>query len=801
MAITARAQNLKERCISKSPISGEYGPGVGGCMERARYWTQAYRETEGEPEIIRRARALERVLDNMTIFIKDGELLVGYSASQPQLMPLHPEMSYQAMDQILAEPYIKEEDKQELREIVEYWRPRTLHARVEAALTPEERHIAGTDTAFQSTTYKDGVSSAAPDYDFVLQHGLNGIIGMLEEKLAEVDSKLHDGYAHPVMRELLPRSFQYQAMLIVARAAIRWTRRYSELAAEAARRETNPARQAELDKLARVCATCLAEPPQHLHEAMQAQWFFQVIYYAIERISTGAPFKPDHTFWPYYEKDVLKDKILTRDEAQELFELWRVKYAELGRMGHRLFREIVQGAGEILVLTIGGQKSDGTDACNELTEVILDATRSIRNNQPSLAFRWHPRVARSAMLKALECIRAGLTMPSFKNDMIAIPQLIDFGATIEEARHWGLVLCMSPGLLGRKGTRVRNPWTLMAAKGLDLALNDGYDPTWTKSQLGPHTGDASKFTTYEEVLEAFHTQVRAAVQLGSRVRLITRCFEAQYLNQPFLSLSYEGCIENGVDAVAWDEIPNPWINVAGGIDAADALATLKKLVFEEKRYTMAQVVAALKANWQGYEGMRQEFINDAPKFGNDDDYADFVAKKDVFDFIVEECKKVKNYSGASPRSLPQSVTIFWAHGRKTGALPNGRLAGEPLADGGVSPYIGYDKKGPTAVLQSVAKMDHTVHKGMLLNQRLAPASVKGDKGAELWLNYMKTWGELGIDHVQFNVVDTAVLRAAQKEPEKYPDLVVRIAGYSAYWNELNKTTQEAIIARTEQMLA
>ncbi len=799
VGITERAHRLKRRIISKAPTYLSFGPHVGGCMERARLWTQSYMETEGDPECIRRAKALAKVLDNMTIFIKDEELLVSYTASRPQLMPLHPEIGYTPMEKILNEPVLTDEAKAELREIVKYWKPRCLQSRTESMWKEDEIQRAGSNAAFNSTTYRDGQSTAGPDYTFQFTHGFNQIIKIIEEKQLACEDRIHNGFCHPEIKDYIKRWQEYKAMVIACKAAIRWAQRYSELAAEMAKRETRPERKAELEEISRVCAKIPANPVEHFREGLQAVTFIHMIHAALERITQGSSMRIDYILWPYYRKDVIEDKILTKDQAQELFELFRIKFAELGRLGDHVMRELLQGTGDLQVMTIGGVNADGSDACTELTDVILDATRSIRTNQPSLALKYHSRISRRTLLKALDCIRAGLSLPSFHNNEHFTQQLIHFGATLEEARNSGMALCMSPTCMGRKGTRVRQPFSLQPAKCLELAFYDGYDHWWSKMQQGVHTGDATQFKKFEELWTAFQMQLRYVMQFGSRVRLTTRIAEAEYFQQPFLSSMFEGCIERGVDGIAWDEIPNPWINVNGLVDCGDALAAAKKLVFEDKKYTMKEMITALRANWEGYEQMREDFVN-APKFGNDIDYVDLVTR-DVLNLINEECKLIKDYSGGTPMPLPQNVSGFWARGRRLAALPSGRRNGEVIADGGCSPYIGYDKKGPTAVLMSASKLDHGICKGNLLNQRLTPACIRGDKGAKLWLNYVKTAFDLNLNQIQFNVVDSRVLKEAQKTPDKYPDLVVRVSGYSAYFTELDKGVQDAIIARTEQALS
>ncbi|MCD8098875.1 MAG: glycyl radical protein, partial [Lachnospiraceae bacterium] len=517
------------------------------------------------------------------------------------------------------------------------------------------------------------------------------------------------------------------------------------------------------------------------------------------RLISGCPYRVDQVAYPMFKRDVEDEKTMTRDQAQELCELMRIKYNELGAYRASVARRVNQGAGMTLIWTLGGVKEDGSDACNELTNVLIDACRSIRTNQPSLALRYHPNMSEKTMHHAFECIRAGLSMPSFHSDEYAIKQLMANGASLEEARNWGLVLCQSPGCQGSKGTRVRNAYDIMPAKCLELALSDGYDYFFSKKQAGVHTGDATKFESFDDVWNAFTKQMEYAISIGSRQKIMTRVVEAEWFKQPFLSSMWEQCVERGVDGIEWEEISNPWFNLIGLVDAADSMSSLDKLVFIDKKYTMEQVITAIRANWEGYEDMRQDFEN-VPKYGNDDDFADSFMGK-ILDWTTAYGKTISNYSGGHPRPLPQAVSGFWAYGIKTGALPNGRHEGDVIADGGCSPYHAYDKNGPTAVVASAAKFNHEQLKGCLMNQRLNQAQLMADNGFDLFNAYVRGVFASGLSQVQFNVVDNKVLRSAQKEPDQYPDLVVRVAGYSAYFTELNRKTQDGIISRTEQKLA
>jgi pyruvate-formate lyase len=317
-------------------------------------------------------------------------------------------------------------------------------------------------------------------------------------------------------------------------------------------------------------------------------------------------------------------------------------------------------------------------------------------------------------------------------------------------------------------------------------------------QLGPKTGDPTEFKTYEDVWNAFEKQVEYAVALSFRNRDVTRRAEIRYTESPFLASMDDICVEDGVGAYENKKYPNTWINSCQQQDAADSLAAMKKRVFEEKKYTMEQLITALRANWEGFEEMRRDFIA-APKWGNDDDYVDEIGAK-VFSLIADKFLEQTQYSGMAPVPVPQNVSMFSARAPNTGALPSGRKHGEVLADGGCSPYVGLDKKGPTAVLKTMSKIPQDRFKGIQFNQRLPVSVMRGEKGFEIWTSYMEAWHKLNIDHVQFNVVDSEDMREAQVEPEKWEDLIVRIAGYSARFNSLSKITQDAIISRTVQQV-
>jgi benzylsuccinate synthase len=442
-----------------------------------------------------------------------------------------------------------------------------------------------------------------------------------------------------------------------------------------------------------------------------------------------------------------------------------------------------------------------------MTDAILEATRNIRTTEPSIVFRWHPKGRIKTKNLVFQCIRDGLGYPSIKHDGRNTASLLHYakfsknnnGATEAEAHDWANVLCMSAGLVGRRKTqktRTEGGGSLFPAKILEITLSDGYDWAYADMQLGPKTGNPLDFKTFEDLWEAYRKQYEYAISLVIRAKDVTRFWEGRCLQMPFVSSIDDGCMEYGEDANVLSEQPNGWHNPITTVVAADSLVAIKKLIYDEKKYTMAQMLEALNANWEGYEKMRLDFKN-APKWGNDDPNADELIKKFYEEIIGGEMSRVTNYSGGPVLPVGQAVGLYMEIGSRTGPTPDGRYGGEAADDGGISPYMGNDKKGPTAVLKSVSKVQSN-QKANLLNQRLSVPIMRSVHGFDIWKAYMDTWYDLDIDHVQFNVVSTAEMRAAQREPEKHQDLIVRVSGFSARFVDIPTYGQNTIIARNEQ---
>ena len=799
-----RLDYLRKAVWSKGTTGGQYLPGIAADMSRVYWWTKVFKETDGLPWTERRTRAFAELLNNIPIFIVDQQRLLGYGAARPNELLYHAEISSVMNEELFYDTseYIPEEEKEWVRHCFDYWKEMCYQAQWERYASEEELQSYRIGPAFGGN---DG-SRASPvwDYSFVFENGLNAIIKMIEEKLEEAEDMLCSGPANPDTLYLHEKIDEWRAMRDSAEAVISHANRYGRLAKIIAENfETESQRKAELLKISEIAFKVPAEPAEHLHEALQCERYVWYPARCFESLGAGGSERIDQLYWPYYKKDVLEDKTLTRQDAVELFAENNLKHYEctLGPVP-RAARAVFQGAPVHLpTLTIGGVDDNGRDACNELTEVVLEASRLMRVGEPSYMFRYHPGASVSALRAAYETIREGMGFPSFQHDGVSVDTLMhNFGATLEEARSYANVVCMSPGVVkgrGGQGVRYAQP-AVVSHKCLELAFYDGYDRHLSRLQIGLPTGDSSKFQTFEDLFEAFRMQVRNALEIACRMRNKGRYMEARCLQAPFGSCLFRRCIDSGIDMVDARSEPlgNPWLSGVVHVDTSDALYAVKKLVFDDKKYTMEELVEALKADWVGYAEMRQDFVN-APKFGNDVADVDDMAAR-VYAMVSEEIGRNIEWGGARWMALPESAAAWSAAGPMIGALPNGRRLGDCLYDGGISPGAGYDKKGPTAVLRSVSKVDARKMKQTLLNQRLSPSQLAGEKGFQLWLNYMKTWYDLNIPHVQFNMVDNETLRAAQREPEKYQELIVRVAGYSAHFVELNALTQEGIIERTVQ---
>ncbi|KYH32205.1 pyruvate formate lyase family protein [Neomoorella mulderi] len=800
MALSERIARYKEEHVPKHFWKEGYVKPVYLSILRSRAYTKVWKETEGEPTSIRRAKALAEYLDTMPIFIRPHELLVGFYAEDPHALPVCIESTEpDFIKKIIADGNVKQEEVGEWNELLAYWADKGLNKLLLSRLTEKELKLAKADHTFMEVLPTQYTTRSQAEYDLVLENGLNGIKKILQEKVEKLDEARENCVGGREAVEINNKQNDVKAMIIAVEAVIRWANRYSELARRMAKEEKDPARKKELEQIARICANVPANPANSFWEAVQSHWLTFLACHVIEQLSHGTSLRLDQIFWKWYEKDVILDKTLPREKALELMEEFLLKIDELGRPLPLVWRKSLQGNNYLATYTIGGTKpEDGSDACNDMTILICDALDELWINHPDFKFRWHPKVNPRAYERVLELQRKGLGQPSIKNEDIAIATLIDhYGFTLEEARSWAVVGCISPAPTINWGRCRRDAWTVYPAKILELTFFNGVNPT-TGEEIGIKTGDARDHKTFEEFFEAYRKQFAWVMRTSARIKTIAEECNNQLCKRPFLSALFRRSLESCRDIMDTPEKGMPWVNVPGIVDACDSLISLKKLVFDDKKYTMSEVLEALKSNWEGYEEMRQDFIN-APKFGNNDDYADEVAKK-TYAMIAEEMSKVKDINNASP--MPSGLIITWMFSTadKVGALPNGRKLGDWLTDGGISPHAGYDRKGPMAAILSAAKIDHRKQKANIFNQKLSPSCIEGEAGFKKFKDYVTTILNLGLDMIQFNVVDAKTLRDAQQHPEKYPNLVVRVSGYNAKFVEMDKFVQDAIIERTQHVI-
>lgn len=802
--LSERIKRLKENHVPKFFKSEEYVSPLYLSINRTRHFTESWKETEGEPQSIRRAKAFANALDKMPIFIRPDELIVGFYAEDPHALPVCIESVIpEVIEGFINNNRVKEEEIEEWKEYVEYWRHRNVATTVKGLLTEEELKLASSENTYMEVLPGEYTSRAQVEHDLYLEKGLNGILDIIKEKLSKLEQGREENAGGTEAVKILEKIIDLKAMIISAEAVIRWANRYSNLAKEMAQKETDNQRKKELENIAEICAWVPANPARTFWEAIQSHWLCSLAYQIIENLSHGTSMRLDVAFQKWYEKDVVEDKILPREKALEIMEDLLVKVDELGRPLPLWRRTALQGANFLATYTIAGVKpEDGTDASSELTSLILDAIDELKLNHPDFKFRWHPRINPKVFKRCLEVVRNGLGQPSVKNDPVIIEGLMNhYGFSLEEARSWSVVGCISPAPTINQGRARRDALGTTPAKWLELALYNGVEPVYTPrigQQVGLSTGDPAQFKDFDELFEAFRKQYAYSLKVALRVKTISEHYSNLMIKRPFLSCLYRRSLDSCRDITDTPEKGMPWANDPGKVDAVDSLIAMKKLVFDDKKYTMEQVIKALKADWVGYEVMRQEFIN-APKFGNNDDYADEVAKR-TYTMIADEMSKVKDINNASPMPSGLVVTRMWLLADKTGALPNGRKFGDPLADGGINPHAGYDKNGPMAAIVSASKIDATKQKANIFNQKLSPSSIAGENGLAKFYDYVTATMNLGLDMVQYNIVDSKTLKDAQKHPEKYPDLVVRVSGYNANFNELDKFVQDAVIERTQHNL-
>jgi choline trimethylamine-lyase len=765
------------------------------CIERAYWWTKSYQETEAEAEITRRAKALAKVLEHLTVKIDDDDLIVGVSTSKQRGALMFPEIQWEYIveeaDTFSTRDWDKMgvmsgEEKRILGETLPYWRGKCTWDRFNATMPPEVRRLHG-GVFMAGTGSMSGVhyGHQTPDYARLLALGLSGMKGEVEKRLATLDVSLLEDFERYQLLE---------AMKITLDAVGVFAKRYAKLARDMAVREDNPARKGELEKIAGICARVPMKPAESFYEALQSIWLGHIAL-RNEGWGPGLSFgRVDQYLYPYLKKD-LDSGALTKDQARELIGAFLVKVNDMACLTSSVNIETLAGFPTMVSMTLGGVTPGGQDAVNELSYLFLEAEEEVGLNAEEITIRVSNMNSDSFLMKALDVSKALRGKFKFVSDRTIIDQLLNVGRPIEHARDYVLAGCFTPGVpchaLDVTAGQINGPMML------ELALNNGR-LRLTKDEIGPKTGDPRSFKSYEELWGAFAEHVEFFMHMLIAARNVDTQIYAKYASCPFMSSFFETCVERGVDVIAGGTAPyiKEGFGVGGLPNIADSLAAVKRVVFDDKLTDMKGLIDALDKNFEGEERLLQALRN-APKFGNDDDYVDSIVN-DVVGLFAEALGAHKGLCGAKPVLAVASGTGHIMMGRQVGATPEGRRAGEPFAEGGISPHQGRNTSGPTATLRSVAKLDHTkMSGGSVLNMKFNPEALVGADKKEKFLSMLRMYCETGGFHVQFNIVDAKTLRDAQKHPEKYRDMLVRVATYSAKFVELSLRMQDDIIARTE----
>ena len=789
--IKIKAFRPVQRGLEKSSSMKEaYREGVKICLERARLITESYKQTEGQPMVLRRAKGLAHILENMTIYIQDKERIVGNFSSSPDALTTHPELYWRWLEKGVqpGKPYgslLDDDGRKELGEISEYWEDKSVQG-MEREIVPERVRPYWRFTG--PILWGHFAESGVPNFEKIFRIGLNGIMDEARSKISEIEED----------RELSPGEFIKQknfleAVIITLDSTVKWGKRYAKVAREMAESENDQYRKKELEQVSEICERVPGNPVQGVHDALQSFWFIHIIHHLIELVQNGCAVRLDQLLYPIYHKEREQGKI-TREEAQELLEFLWIKMEELGVLLMPLIGSGVAGNTLWQTITIGGVTEDGQDATNEISGIIVDACIAMHTIQPSLALRYHDKIDPDLILNSINLVRKGVGYPAFFNDKVIIPHLLGSGIQLKKARDYGIEACMRWTIPGEAMAYRSIAGVMILPKCLELALNEGIDKV-RGEQIGKKTPNPLNFESIDDVIEAFLDQVDFFAEKLVVFSNSTDFLYREYVPRPFLSALMDGCIEKGKDCREYSFYHKSLIGDVGGIDVANSLAAIQKLVFEEGIISMKELLNLLRKSWDGKEDRRQLFLR-APKFGNDNDYVDEFARK-VYYGISTVVAKYKNIYGLPYNFDGSSSSMYYGYSGLTGATPDGRRDGENFSDGTLSPFPGTDTKGPTAVLKSAGKIDPLMSHNHLLNQKFQPQHLDG-KNKELFVSYLKTWADLGIHHVQFNVVDRETLINAQKHPEKHTDLIVRVAGYSAYFNDLDKALQDDIIRRTEQ---
>lgn len=795
--LTERMHNFREELLDAKPMV---------CVERAKLTTESYKKHSDKPMVLRRALCLENILKNMSIYIEDESIIAGNQASSARSAPIFPEY---AMDWVIDELdeydkrdgdrfFITEENKQILRDIAPFWEHNTLKDRGLAAMPVESKVFYDLGIIKAEGNITSGDAHIAVSYETVLKLGLVNYKERTEKKLKELDLTDYKN---------LKKSYFYRAILVAIDAVIAFAKRYTDLLLELAEKETNDSRKSELIEMSRILNKVPYYPAESFQEAAQSMW---IIHLCLQIESNGHSLsygRMDQYLYPYYKKDLKENKI-TRDFACEILtNLW-LKTFTINKIRSWSHTRFSAGSPLYQNVTVGGQTVDKKDAVNPLSYLILRSVAQAKLPQPNLTVRYHKGLDDDFMKECIEVVRLGFGMPSFNSDEIIIQSFIEKGVAEEDAYNYSAIGCVEVAVPGKWGYRCTGMSFLNFPKSFLIALNDGVD-LGSGIKICEGVGHFKSMTSFSQVMEAWSKIIREFTRHSVIIDSCADIVLEQDAADILCSALTDDCIERGLSikegGAVYDFISGLQVGIA---NLGDSLAAIKKCVFEDEVITTEELWNALLHNFAGEEGKKIQniLINDSPKYGNDDDYIDLLLSE-AYNVYIDEISKYKNtrfgrgpiggvyYAGTS------SISANVPQGAGTPATPDGRNAGTPLAEG-CSPAHAMDRNGPTAVFKSVSKLPtRKITGGVLLNQKVTPQMLSKESDRLKLISLLRTFfNRLEGFHVQYNVVSKDTLIDAQIHPEDHRDLIVRVAGYSAFFNVLSKQTQDDIIERTEQVL-
>ncbi|UCC98119.1 MAG: glycyl radical protein [Phycisphaerales bacterium] len=785
--MNARVARLREQSIRTRPYIS---------TERAELMTDFCQSDIPMRESVPVCRALsfKHLMEHKAICINDGELIVGERGPAPKATPTYPELCCHSLEDLhilntreRTSFVVSEEVRKVYQDrIIPFWTGKTLREKVFAAMDAQWHR------AFNAGVFTEFMEQRAPGHAILDDKIYRK--GMLDFKQDIANNRKKIDYFND------PRAYekdqQYRAMDICADAVTTFARRHAEKARELAAEETDPARRRELEQIAEVCSHVPAHAPRNFREALQAYWFVHLS--VITELNTWDSFNPgrlDQHLLPFYENG-LQENSLTSEQARELLQCFWIKFNNQPAPPKVGVTEEQSGTyTDFALINIGGLRpADGADAVNEVSYMLLDVVEQMRLTQPSACIQISKRNPERFLKRACRVIREGFGQPSVFNTDVIIKEMLQDGKSMADARSGGPSGCVTVSAFGKESCTLTG--YINWPKILELACYDGVDPG-SGEQLGPQTGEARRFTSYQQLMGAYRTQLEYFINLKIRGNNIIERLFANHMPAPFMSLVMDDCVARGIDYHNGGARYNPtYIQGVGVGTVTDSLAAVKYHVFDRHEVTMDELLTAMQANFEGYEQLRHTLLEHSPKYGNDDDYADAITEV-VFNTYYDLLNGRPNTKGGKYRVnlLPTTVHIYF--GQVVGALPCGRKAGGPVSEG-ISPSQGCDSRGPTAVTKSAARIDHARTGGTLLNMKFSPQALATDDDIDKLAHLVRSYFKLDGHHIQFNVITAETMRKAQQDPEQYRDLIIRVAGYSDYFVDVGRDLQNEIIARTEQ---